>query len=64
MSKVLLSLSLIAALSAPAFAAEKTETTAEPRHEQAAPADAQGNVRDPNWKPCKYDSERDPNGCE
>ena len=64
MSKVLLALTLITALSAPAFA-ESEKTAGEADRQQAeqekAPA-AQAN--DPNWHPCNYSSERDPNGCE
>jgi hypothetical protein len=68
MSKILLALTLVAALSAPAFAETEHQgehqapdlTTAGERTPEAAPVQA----RDPNWQPCNYYSQRDPNGCE
>jgi hypothetical protein len=68
MRTTILALTLVAAFAAPAFA--ESEKAVEAEHQQATPAQehpvekAPAQVNDPDWKPCKYQSERDPNGCE
>jgi hypothetical protein len=64
----ILALTLVAAFAAPAFA--ESEKAVEAEHQQAAPAQehpvekAPAQVNDPDWKPCNYYSQKDPNGCE
>lgn len=67
MHRAVLALTLIAAFSVPAFAeSEKAERD----HAQPAPTQegtvkkAPAQVNDPDWSPCDYNSESDPNGCE
>jgi hypothetical protein len=67
MRRTVLALTLAAAFVAPAFAetekAHEAEQAATPAQEHPAEK-APAQVNDPNWKPCNYNSERDPNGCE
>ena len=68
MRTTILALTLVTAFAAPAFA--EPEKAVEAEHQQVAPAQehpvekAPAQVNDPDWKPCNYYSEKDPNGCE
>lgn len=73
MSKTLLALILVAALSAPA-SAETAKARSEPglrqspatqqgMSDKAAKGTDRGEASDPHWTPCDYYSTRDPNGC-